>query len=374
MTATEGPAPAPDAPARKPPLWRRLDRAFATEFVWRALVFLIALALVVAITTRWNRWQGGARWQVTDDAYLQSDLTPIAAKVAGYVRETPVQDYQRVKAGQLIVQVADDDYRAAVAQGEANVASARAQLETLRAQHALQEANVAAAKAVIASTSAQLQQNSRDVARQKALYETGSSSPEAAEKLRTARAQLSAQLDQNHAQAAAAERQLAVLSAQAGQAEAAVAAQEAALRLARINLGYTRIVAPADGVLSQRQARPGQFLPVGGQVTTLTALPRIWVIANYKETQLTHMAVGQPALIEVDTFPGRRLKGHVLAFAPGSGSQFALLPPDNATGNFTKVVQRIPVKIAVDDVDGLVDRLRPGMSVVARIDTRGGRR
>jgi membrane fusion protein (multidrug efflux system) len=161
-----------------------------------------------------------------------------------------------------------------------------------------------------------------------------------------------------------------VLSAQAAQAEAAVAAQQASLQQARINLGYTRIVAPVDGVLSQRQVRPGQLVGVGGQVTTLTPLPRVWVIANYKETQLTHMRVGDRATVSVDTFPGRSLKGHVVAFAPGSGAQFALLPPDNATGNFTKVVQRIAVKIAIDDADGLVDRLRPGMSVVAKVDAQ----
>jgi membrane fusion protein (multidrug efflux system) len=365
-------APSPLSRPGKAPGWRLRDSQFAREFVWRAAVFLTAFGLLFVITTRWTRWQGGARWQVTDDAYLQSDLTPISAKVAGYIRSVPVQDFQRVRAGQLIAEVVDDDYRAALAQSEANLASAKAQLETLKAQQQLQEANIAAASAVIASTGAQLQQNARDVARQKQLYETGSSSPEAAEKLRTTHDQLSAQIDQNRAQATAAERQLAVLKAQTAQAEAAVAAQQAAVELARINLGYTRIVAAEDGVLSQRQVRPGQLVGVGGQVTTLTALPRIWVIANYKETQLTHMAVGEPAIVTVDTFPDHRLKGHVLAFAPGSGAQFALLPPDNATGNFTKVVQRIPVKIAIDDADGLADRLRPGMSVVAKVDARGG--
>ena len=149
-----------------------------------------------------------------------------------------------------------------------------------------------------------------------------------------------------------------------------MAAQLASLKVAQINLGYTRILAPQDGVIGQRQIKPGQYVGVGGQITTLTPLPHVWVIANYKETQLTHVAVGEPAEISVDTFPGRRLRGHVLAFAPGAGSQFALLPPDNATGNFTKVVQRIAVKIAIDDADGLLDRLRPGMSVVARVDTR----
>jgi membrane fusion protein, multidrug efflux system len=355
------------------PSWegfRSLLRHTTPDWFWRAGVFIFALAILVIVSTRWTRWEGNAEWQSTDDAYLQADLTPIAAKVAGYVRELPVQDFDRVRAGDVLAQIVDDDYRAAVAQLDASVASATAQVQALIAQRELQEANVLAARATIDATIASAEQNTRDVARQERLLKTGSSSTESAEKLQTVRAQLAAQLAQNRAQATAAARLLAVLAAQQAQAEAAVAAQLASLQIAEINLGYTRIVAPQDGVIGQRQIKPGQYVGVGGQVTTLTPLPHVWVIANYKETQLTHMAVGEPADITVDTFPGHRLRGHVLAFAPGAGSQFALLPPDNATGNFTKVVQRIAVKISIEDADGLLDRLRPGMSVVARIDTR----
>jgi membrane fusion protein (multidrug efflux system) len=349
--------------------WRR-----AAELGWRVLVVIAALAILIVTATRWTRWQGRAGWQATDDAYLQSDLTPIAAKISGYVRDVPVNDFQPVRAGQVIAQIVDDDYRVAVAQAEANVASAQAQAQALQAQQALQAANVAAAEAVTQSTVASLAQNGRDTVRQSRLLATGSSSKEASERIATTHDQLTAQLAQTRAQALAAQRQLAVLAAQEAQAKAAVAAQAANLRQAQINLGYTRIVAPVDGVLGQRQVRPGQYVGVGGQITTLTQLPHLWVIANYKETQLTHMAAGEAAEVRVDTFPGHVLKGHVLAFAPGSGSQFALLPPDNATGNFTKVVQRIAVKIALDDADGLADRLRPGMSVVARINARDARR
>jgi membrane fusion protein (multidrug efflux system) len=338
--------------------------------IWRVGVFVLALGVLVGITTRWTRWEGNAEWQSTDDAYLQADLTPIAAKVAGYVRDLPVQDFDRVHAGDVLAQIVDDDYRATVAQLTASVASASAQVQALKAQRELQEANVQAAKATIEATAANAGQNTRDIVRQERLLKTGSSSTESTERLQTLRAQLAAQLAQNRAQATAATRQLAVLAAQQAQAEAAVAAQLASLEIAQINLGYTRIIAPQDGVIGQRQIKPGQYVGVGGQVTTLIPLPHVWVIANYKETQLTHVAVGQQAVIAVDTFPGHRLHGHVLAFAPGAGSQFALLPPDNATGNFTKVVQRIAVKIAIDDADGLLDRLRPGMSVIARVDTR----
>jgi membrane fusion protein, multidrug efflux system len=342
------------------------------DWIWRAGVFLLAVGVLVLITTRWNRWDSDSRRQTTDDAYLQSDFTPIAAKVSGYVRNMPVQDYERVHAGQLIAEIVDDDYRATVDQLTASVAAAAAQIEALQAQQELQAANVQAAQASVAAVMANAEQNRRDLARQQVLFKTGSSSTEAAEKLQTVEAQLAAQLQQSRAQANAASRQLAVLAAQEAQAEAALAAQQANLAIAKINLGYTHIVAPQEGVIGQRQVKPGQWVGVGGQVTSLTPLPNVWVIANYKETQLTHMTVGEKAEVRVDTFPGRTLRGHVLAFAPGAGSQFALLPPDNATGNFTKVVQRIAVKIAIDDADGLADQLRPGMSVVATVDTRSG--
>ena len=340
------------------------------EFAWRILVFVVAVAIIIIVSSNWNRWEGGAGWQRTNDAYLQADLTPISAKVTGYIRELPIEDYQRVRKGQVLAQLVDDDYRSAVSQADANIRSASAQLQVLRAQHDLQRANVAAAQAVVAATNALRLQNGRDIARQERLLKAGSSSTEAAEKLATSAAQLKAQLAQNQAQALAAERQLAVLDAQLAQAEAALEAARAALVTAKLNLQYTSITAPDDGVIGQRQVKPGQLVGVGTQITTLTPLPHVWVIANYKETQLTHMAIGQRAEISVDTFPGHTLRGHLQSFAPASGAEFALLPPDNATGNFTKVVQRIAVKILIDDADGLRGRLIPGMSVEARIDAR----
>ena len=344
------------------------------EFAWRILVFVVAIAIILIVSSNWSRWEGGAGWQRTNDAYLQADLTPISAKVTGYVRELPIQDFERVQKGQVLAQLVDDDYRAAVAQAEAGVSTAMAQAQALKAQRDLQLANIEAAHAVVASTTATSEQNGRDLARQRRLLDTGSSSTEAGERLTTAHAQLEAQLAQNRAQARAAERQLAVLDAQISQSEATVAAQHAALDAAKLNLGYTTIRATQDGVIGQRQVKPGQLAGVGSQIAILTPVPKIWVIANYKETQLTHMAVGQKAEITVDTFPGHTLRGHLLAFAPASGAEFALLPPDNATGNFTKIVQRIAVKIAIDDADGLADRLVPGMSVEAKVDARDGRR
>ncbi|MGC1458460.1 MAG: HlyD family secretion protein [Steroidobacteraceae bacterium] len=351
------------------PDWNRIF-----EFTWRILVFLVAIAIIAIVSTNWNRWEGGEGWQRTNDAYLESDLTPITSKVAGYLRDLPIQDYQQVHRGQVLAQLVDEDYRAAVAQAEAAIAAAQAQSRTLQAQRELQRANIDAAREVVASTTALQRQNDKDRARQLRLLQTGSSSTEAREKLDTTHAQLEAQLGQNRAQALATERDLAVLDGQLEQSQAALAAARAALITARLNLQYTTVTAPQDGVIGRRQVKPGQLVGVGTQITTLTPLPTVWVIANYKETQITHMAVGQKAEITVDSFPGHKLRGHLLQFAPASGAEFALLPPDNATGNFTKVVQRIAVKIAIDDADGLASRLIPGMSVEASIYAEDKRR
>jgi len=338
--------------------------------IWRVLAFVLAGLIALWFATQWTRWEGAEARQTTDDAYLQSDLTPLSARVPGYVRSVPVQDYQRVHAGQVVAQLVDDDYRAAVAQSRADVAVALDEIGTLEAQRRLQQANVQAARAVLAATSASLLQNVRDVHRAKLLLASDSGSTEDVEHETTAHAQLIAQQAQDRALLEAAKRQLDVLGSELTRATATLQAQKAALELATINLGYTTIRAPQDGVISQRQAFPGQYLGVGGQVTTFTPLPRVWVIANYRETQLTNVMPGQRATVTVDTFPGHILRGHVVALSPASGAQFALLPPDNATGNFTKIVQRFAVKIVIDDADGLRDRLLPGMSVIATIDAR----
>jgi membrane fusion protein (multidrug efflux system) len=337
--------------------------------VWRVLSFVLAAVILILCFTQWNRWEGQARYQTTDDAFLQTNLTPLSAQVPGYVRAVPVQDYDHVRAGQLIVEIVDDNYRADLARAQANVAAAQAQIEQVQAQRPLLEANLRAAQAVVAGATASLAQNGRDVARQRRLLNSGSSSQADMERVQTTHAQLAAQLAQNQAQEDAVARQIDLLTAQQDQASAALAAQQAALKLAEINLGYTRIRAPTDGVIGIRQVLPGQFLATGTQVTTLAELPLVWVTANFKETQLTHVVTGESATITVDTFPGHVLRGHVMAISPASGSEFALLPPDNATGNFTKIVQRVAVKIAIDDPDGLEGRLLPGMSAIPTIDT-----
>ena len=331
--------------------------------------FSAGLAVLLLITTRWRVWETNATRQSTDDAYLQSDLTPIAAHVAGYIRRCRCRTTSAFSKGQLIAQLVDDDYRATVAQLTA--ASRPRPRRSARSRRSADCRMPMCRPPRPPSTRCwPTWIRTRAIWRaSRMLQSTGSSSTEAGEKLQTHARSWPRSCSRRGRRRWRPSTSWPCSAAQQAQAEAALAAQQATLDVARINLGYTRILAPEDGVIGQRQVKPGQLVGVGGQITTLTPLP-IWVLANYKETQLTHMDVGAPAEIAVDTFPGHTLRGKVLAFAPGAGSQFALLPPDNATGNFTKVVQRVAVKISIDDADGLTDRLRPGMSVVATVDTR----
>jgi membrane fusion protein, multidrug efflux system len=361
-----------------PKLGRRVDwpaafRGFLLRWAGTAIrlfIAVMAVAVIGFVAIDWNLWVGSAILQTTDDAYLQADLTPLAAKSPGYVRSVPVRDFQRVKAGDLLVEIVDDDYRAQLDQSQANVESARSAIGNIQQQKVLQQALVRQAEATIEATQADLSRFQLETVRQQKLLSTRVAGTEqlveqAVDNEKRTRATLAL----NEAQLAQQRQQLNVLDSQEKQAEAALKAQQAARDLAKISLGYTRITAPVDGMVSERQVRPGQYVSIGTQVISLVPLPNVWVVANYKETQMTRIRGGQPAHVTVDAFPGIVLHGHVDSWSPGSGSQFALLPPDNATGNFTKVVQRIPVKIVLDRDPVSGDLLRPGMSVIATIDT-----
>lgn len=333
-------------------------------------VFVVAL-LAWLVAANWNKWIGNARFQVTQDAFVAGDVTPLSAKVSGYVATVAVGDYQAVRKGDLIVEIEPSDYRAQLAFAEANLASARASLANLAHQRDVQRALVRQAEATIAAANADLVRSSLELTRQHRLLDTRIASTEqlveqadANEKRANAQLELSkAQLDQQNALLAGLDVQEQLLAAQ-------VKASEAQVGLAENNLRYTRILAPADGLVGQRQVRPGQFVNVGTQVIAVVPMPNLWVTANYKETQLTNIRMGQLAKVTVDAFPGVVLTGHVDSWSPGTGSTFALLPPDNATGNFTKVVQRVPVKIVLDANPALGELVRPGMSVQATVDTR----
>ncbi len=386
----------------------------------------MAAGIVILITGNWNRWAGERTLQETDDAYVRADLTPLSTKAAGLVAAVPVSDYQAVKAGDLLVQLRDDDFRAQVQQAEAGVQSAKdaiihnerqKELQDARivqadegihaaeAEIAAAEAGVEAAKSAIgnaqsgiAAAKADVERAGLERRRQEALVAVESATRQKVEQvvadeqrlraqlasrqddLKTAAAQVAsrqadlgrarAHLGSARAELEAQKRQRAVLDSQEALLRADLSSKEAALTLARVNLGYTRITAPEGGIVSERKVRPGQLVSPGTQVISLIQRD-VWVQANFKETQLRHMRPGDPAEIRVDAFPGVILRGKVDQVAPASGSQFALLPPDNATGNFTKIVQRVPVKIVLNPDQATVAQLRPGLSVIAAVRPSG---
>jgi membrane fusion protein (multidrug efflux system) len=365
-TAVAPTALAPRAPAEIPQAGRR--RRFGVSLV-RLSVLISAGMIVLLFATQWDRWVGLSVRQVTDDAYVRGDVTPLSAQVAGYVRSVPVDDFQRVKKGELLVQIQDDDYRARVAQAGADLLGAEAAIENLKARKEAQHAQVAEAEDAIKATQADVERTRLEAERQRTLLATTFGTRQRVEQADAEAARFAATLSRNRAELEAQRRQMAVLDAQELQLRADAKARRAALDLAKINLGYTRIAAPVGGEVSERNVRDGQYVHAGTQVIAVVPLDNVWVVANYKETQLTHVAIGQRAEIRVDTFPGIVIKAMVDSIAPASGAQFSLLPPDNATGNFTKVVQRIPVKLRIGSDNPLAGRLRPGMSVVATILT-----
>ena len=322
------------------------------------------------VAGHWNRWTGSVRYEWTDDANTAGDVTPLSAKVSGYVADVAVADYQVVHKGQLIVEIDPVDYRAQLLQAEANLAAAQATLANLANQKDVQRALVRQAEATIEATKADVVRYDLEARRQRDLLQTRiAGTQQTVEQADANEKRTQAQLALNNAQLDQQKALLASLDIQENQLQAQVRAAEAQVTLAQDNMDYTHIVSPADGLVGLRQVRRGQFVNVGTQVISVVPLPRIWVIANYKETQMTNVRLGDPATITVDAFPDLKLTGHVDSWSPGTGSTFALLPPDNATGNFTKVVQRVPVKIVLDPNEALGTLVRPGLSVEATIDT-----
>ena len=355
-------SPAVVAPAPPAPL------GSAARLAIPVFATLVALAFVALATLRWDAWIGGATIQTTDDAYVRADLTRLSTRVAGEVIKVAVDDFQRVKAGDLLVQIDPADYEAQVAQAEANVAAAQAALDNLGNQVELQYATIAQAEAAQVSATALDTEARQEQERQQSLEHTDAGTRQRLEQAVAAYAKAEADVRASRAVIAAQRHQLDVLQGTKKQRAADLEGAKAVLRAAELKLGYTKIVAPFDGVVSERQVQEGDYVNIGANLINVVPLPNVYVIADYKETQLTHVQPGQPVEITVDSFPDEKWRGRVERIAPASGSQFALLPPDNATGNFTKVVQRIPVRIMFDNGQSL-DRLLPGMSVVTSINT-----
>jgi membrane fusion protein (multidrug efflux system) len=335
------------------------------------IAFLIFAAWLIWYTAgHWDRWTGAARFETTDDAFVAGDVTPLSARVSGNITEMPVNDFQIVKKGDLLAVIDPSDYQAQFDLAHANLAAAQAALANLEIQRNIQQALVREAESTIDATEADVLRYQLEDKRQRDLLRTGIAGTQQLVEQADANAKRTiAQRRLNEAQLDQQKAALAAIDTQEKQIQAQIKAAEAQLALASDNLGYTRILSPADGLVGQRQVRLGQFVNVGTQVIAVVPLPNIWVTANYKETQMTDIRVGQPARIAVDAFPDLTLTGHVDSWSPGTGSTFALLPPDNATGNFTKVVQRVPVKIVLDEHPSLGTLVRPGMSVEPTIDT-----
>lgn len=314
-------------------------------------------------------WLGGARSPFTDNAYVRGDVTPLSPRVSGYVVEVAIRDNQRVRAGDVLFRIDDRDYRARVAQAAAAVAARRAALADLGSQIALQGAVVDQSVAAQRAAEAEATRAALDFNRIQALAARGFASRATTDRARADHLQADAHVAEAYARAEAARRQIAVLETQRPQLLADIAAAEASLRLAQIDLDNTVVRAPADGRVSERQARIGQYVRPGTLMIAIVS-GTVWVVANFKETQIPAVPVGSRVEVRVDGLPGRRFAARVQSLSPASGAQFALLPPDNATGNFTRIVQRIPVKIVFDAGQAGLQHLRPGMSASVGVPSR----
>ncbi len=329
------------------------------------------LVLCAAGGYGWYYWSVGRHLASTDDAYTGADNTTVSPEVAGTISELLVTDNQPVRRGQVLLRIDERPFRAAVHQATADVSSAKAQIDNLAAQIEMQQSQIAQANADVDTAKANLSYAQANNARFATLSKTGAASIDIAQQTQTALRTQTAAVEHSEAALSAAQKQLKVLLTQKEGAEAALQHNQAALEQAQINLGYTTIVSPVDGAIGDRSARLGLYVQPGTQLMTIVPMQRdIYVVANFKETELTDMYRGQRADISIDAFPSARLSGVVDSLAPGSGSQFSLLPPENATGNFVKIVQRVPVKIWLKADQTMLGRLRPGLSVEVTVDTR----
>jgi membrane fusion protein (multidrug efflux system) len=336
----------------------------------RLILLVLPLVLLAACYGGWNWWHVWRFEQSTDDAYIQSDISLISPKIEGYIKEVRVQDNEHVTAGQTLFVIDDRDFAAKVAQADAAVASEEAMVATFGTRHDFQTAMINQAAAAVDAAEAEVTRADLDQKRYVALLTGDVATRQRFETAEADARKATAALLKAKAALEAEKQQLAVLEAQKREEEARLLQARATLQLARNDLDNTVIRAPVAGVAGNRAGQTGQYVKPGTQLLSLVPLPQVYVTANFKETQLTLMRPGQPVEVTVDAYPGQTIIGRIDSFAPGSGAQFSLLPPDNATGNFTKIVQRVPVRIALP-VDGpLAMLLRPGLSVTVTVDTR----
>jgi membrane fusion protein, multidrug efflux system len=335
-----------------------------------ALVALTSVAAVSGSGYGYYWWTTGRFIESTDDAYVGGNVTPISPHIAGFVAEILVTDNQRVDAGQVLVRLDDRDARAAAEHAEAVLNQRTAMLASLRAKYALQQSVIQQAAADLDAKVSQASFAKLDAERYQTLALSDSGSRQNAERTRAQDQAARAAVASAQAAHAAANQQLSVLAANIDEAAAAVAQAQADLQTARLNLGYAEIRSPISGYVGNRAARVGAYVSQGTYLLTIVPAHGLWVDANFKEDQLARTQPGQSATIVADTLPGHAFHGHVLSLAPATGAVFSVIPPENATGNFTKIVQRVPVRIALDDGEATLGRIRPGLSTTATVDTR----
>jgi membrane fusion protein, multidrug efflux system len=318
----------------------------------------------------WDWWRVGRFIQTTDDAYVGGNVTTLSPHVAGFVAKILVGDNQFVHAGQLVVELDDRDYKANLAHADAVVQNQTAALANLHAKYALQQSMIDQAEADLMAKKAEAGFAHEDAVRYHALAVSTFGSLQTDQKAFAADQKAAATVRSGEAGLAAARQQLAVLDTEIAETKASLAQAQADLSTAQLDLGYTKIRSPIDGYIGDRAAQIGAYTTVGTALLSIVPAHGLWVDANFKEDQLARMRAGEPASFVADVVPGRKFTGRVLSLAPATGATFSVIPPENATGNFTKIVQRVPVRIAVDDGDGTLGLLRPGLSTTVDVDTR----
>lgn len=329
---------------------------------------VIALAGCLLVLRAWNLWPFHSSTMGTDNAYVRGAITTLAPQISGQVQQVRVQDFDYVKAGDVLVQIDPRSYEAALAQALAQLAHAQSQLDNYEQAQGQNRAALAAAQATLHALQAEATRAKAELQRVDALAERGSVSLNERDRVRAVARQAATQVEKAQADIAMVQEKRKATTVNRGALQAQVELAQAQVQQARLHLYHTTITAPVDGQVGEIATRVGQFVNAGTQL--LHVVPStLWVIANFKETQTAHMHVGQPALLQFDGLDGEVLHGTVQALAPATGSEFSVLKADNASGNFTKVVQRLPVRIAIDADQPLAARLRPGMSVIAKVDT-----
>jgi membrane fusion protein (multidrug efflux system) len=330
-----------------------------------------ASVAAVAVAAGAHYWLATGRYlESTDDAYVGGDITVIAPKVSGFIEQVLVGDNQRVRTGELLVKLDDRDYRAALARAQAALGAQQATLANLAATRRLQNSVIDQARAGVLATDAEVRRTHDDATRFRELSALAAASVEVYQRAAADYEEALAQAQKNRAAVEAAEREISVIDTRRQQIEAALAEARANVEIARLNLADTEIRSPIDGEVGNRNARTGAYAAIGTQLISVVPEQGLWVDANFKESQLAHMQPGQLVRIRADVLPDRRFVGHLASLAPATGAQFSVLPAENATGNFTKIVQRVPVRVALEGDAAMLGVLRPGLSVSVAVDER----